>query len=71
MKHAIKLAEEVDAQGFYFLMTTGVGMALPGNTYIVDEGQLLLLQKHGISYTEIAHEQSAPVLVESATIERI
>jgi hypothetical protein len=71
MKYVIKLPDEADAQGFYLLMTTGVGIALPDNTYLLEKEQVVMLQKHGVPYTEISREQSAPALLESATFERI
>jgi len=71
MKHVIKLAEEHDAEGFYLLITSGAGVALSDNTYIVADDQLRLLEQRGIPFTEISRESEIPLAAEGATLERI
>lgn len=70
MKHIIKFSEAHDADGFYVLMTSGVGTALPGHIYIVEETQLKLLQQRGIPYVEISREGGPPKVTEDI-LERI
>ncbi|MBM4048629.1 MAG: hypothetical protein FJ279_26295 [Planctomycetes bacterium] len=59
MRRIIRFTGKSDAEGFYVLLNTGPGVALPSNSYIVTEDQIAALRAKGIPFVEVAAENGA------------
>ena len=53
MKRVIRFASKWDAEGFYVLLNTASGVALPGNSYIVTDEQIAALRAKGIPFAVV------------------
>ena len=59
IKRVIRIPAQWDARGFYELLNTGSGVALPGNNYVVTDEQIAVLREKGIPFVDVAVAESA------------
>ena len=53
MKRVIRFASKWDAEGVYVLLNAGSGVALPGNSYIVTDEQIVALRAKGVPFAVV------------------
>ena len=71
MKRIIRFTSEWDVKGFYELINSGSGVALPGNNYVVTDEQIAALRTKGIPFADVAVADSFQPVLEGAAVERV